>query len=298
MKTKLFFAAVSAMMLAACSNDDNYVAYEGPVEAQFTAGISSAKTRSSDDTYEVWKEDTTIGVITTKVANSGGELTLANTKMSKYVNVKYTLQETDNDGQSAKFDATENKIYFNDGTYIVDFAAYSPYYDGEADLTQIPIESTSSSVDYIFASATGKTYSNNTVNFAFEHVMSKLTINITQSNEIEGDISKVSLDKLKQSGTFNAKTGATTLTTGDAATLEYTSDFAAQSFYLIPQTAGDIALSIKIGEETYSTTIKPALAKGMEYTYNITAKKYGLELTGCTIKAYGNGGTSNQEALL
>jgi hypothetical protein len=219
--------------------------------------------------------------------------------MSNYKNVKYTLTETTNDGKSAKFDATENKIYFNDGTYIVDFAAYSPYCSTEnADLTALPITTTSSDVDYIFASDSKKTYLSNTVNFAFEHVMSKLTINITKSDEIEGNISKVSLNKLKQSGTFNAKTGETTLSSTDATALEYTKDFSSQSFYLIPQTAGNITLDITIGTETYSTTITPALAKGMEYTYNITAKKYGLELTGCTIKAYTTQDAVNKDALL
>jgi hypothetical protein len=299
MKTRLFFAAASAMMLAACSNNDNYVAYEGPVEAQFTAGIGSAQTRAEGDSYDTWTEGQAIGVIVTKVANDDGDLDLSNTKMGGYKNVKYTATNLTNEGKSADFEADGTKIYFNDGTYKVDFAAYSPYCSTEdADLTALPVETTSSDVDYIFASAFKKTYKDNKVALEFKHVMSKLTINITKSDEITADISEVKLDKLIQKGTFNAKTGV--LTTTDAASvLSYKSDFSEQSFYLVPQTTdGNVKLSIIIGEETYSTEISPALAEGMEYTYNITAKKYGLELTGCTIKAYGKADAVSKEALL
>jgi hypothetical protein len=296
MNKNLFLAAMSAMIFAACSSDDNYVAYEGPVEAQITAGIGGATTRTEED-YDKWTLGTEIGVITTKVTGSSGEIDVANSKMKDYTNVKYTVSKLAESDTKAEF-TSDNKIYFNDGTYTVNFAAYSPYHTGYEALTAIPISGTTSAVDYIHATASGKTYSNNTVNFAFEHVMSKLTINISQASDVEGTLTEVKLSKLVQSGTFNAQTGATS-STAEAADLTYTSNLDASSFYLIPQTPGDVTVSAKIGDNTYSTTLSSLkLEKGNEYTFNIKAKKYGLELTGSTIKAYTTQEAVNKDALL
>jgi hypothetical protein len=298
MNKNLFLAAMSAMIFAACSSDDNYVAYEGPVEAQITAGIGGAKTRA-EASYDKWTSGTAIGVITTKVTGGTNpeEIAVAESKMKDYVNVKYTVSELSDDDTKAKF-TSDNKIYFNDGTYTVDFAAYSPYYTGTEALTAIPISGTTSAVDYIHATVSGKTYSNSTVNFAFEHVMSKLTINIDKASDVVGELTEVKLSKLVQSGTFNAQTGETS-STESAADLTYTSNLSASSFYLIPQSAGDVTVSAKIGDNTYSTTLTSlTLAKGNEYTFNITAKNYGLELTGSTIKAYTTQEAVDKDALL
>jgi hypothetical protein len=281
MKTKLFFAAVSAMMLAACSNDDNYVAYEGPVEAQFTAGISSAKTRS--DSYDKWTENQEIGVIVTKVGDSED---ISNTNMSAYTNVKYKASTLSNDQTSAAFTASsdDDKIYFK-GSYSVNFAAYSPY-STATDLTKIPISGTDANYDYIYASATGATYSNKEVKFAFSHVMSKLTIKVDKSDEVTADITKVEIGKLYTSGTFNAKAG-TTATSGTATSLNYSTDLtSAHSYYLVPQTLSSVTVTVTAGN-TYTYTISSlAMKAGNEYTYNLTAKNNELVLTGSTITAY------------
>lgn len=73
MKVKFFMIATVATMLAACSNDENEI-NNGPVEARVTAGLGAVtRAVNTDDT---WTKNDEIGVMVTKVEQSGGSGTV------------------------------------------------------------------------------------------------------------------------------------------------------------------------------------------------------------------------------
>lgn len=108
MKTKYLMIATVAMLLTACSNDENEV-NDGPVAAQVNAEIyNMATSRAYDDD---WEKTDAIGISVASVANQGA---------TAGTNVKYT-RKSDNRG----FEAS-SPIYFQDKEEVT-FRAYYPF---------------------------------------------------------------------------------------------------------------------------------------------------------------------------
>lgn len=308
MKKYILFAA-TALALAACSNDEENLT-DGPVEARILAGVNTPETRAINN---LWEADE-IGVMVTKAESSDmAEL---------YKNVKYAT--TASNAASANFTAAAGDgIFFQDASETVTFAAYAPYQTSAANVLPDTDGVISSSTeaqdtrdkqkafDYIYASGATASRSNPTVEFkegnAFAHKMTRLILIVktsTQHGFTAGQVTngKYSLSGLRHEGTFDVKRGTVaanetaetkddwSLSTNSLTTGGETEQVTFTSI-LYPQTPGStLTFKAVIDGQTYtnSADIRPALAAGKSYTYTITVKKTGLEVSGCTIEAWGD----------
>ena len=320
---RYFLLAAAALALTACSNDDeNLNVNNDPVEARITAGVSGPATRAIDN---VWEADE-IGVMVQSVTGTTAGITSVMADM--YKNVKYTTSATTD--AAANFSPDGTGIFFQDAKETVTFSAYGPYQTSTAanvlpGMNGVVSGSTAAqsdrdaqkAIDYIFATGATASRTSPTVEFngdnAFKHKMARLVIVVKPGDNVmmddfAKDGTNFVLNGLKHNGTFN-------VTTGEAAATGEVSDWSltgksllataadAYTFTSIvyPQTLGS-ALTFKatIDGQDYinNSDINPALAAGMSYTYTITVNKTGLTVSGCTIAAWGNGGSGSGNATM
>lgn len=282
---------------------------DGPVEARITAGLMPA-TRAVGTN---WNADR-IGVRVTGV--SGTTEGTTSLMQTLYKNVLYSTSSTE---ETATFTATTGEgIFFQDANETVTFAAYAPYQESTADtlpgtnadgVIDVNTEEDDNngdnqeSIDFLFASGATASRSNPTVEFsganAFEHKMAQLNI-VFQTSTNDGFTADqvfeagFNLGGLVHEGTFDVTTGTAAATGTAVSSWDITdckhSDATATRTYsliLLPQDCSGSALnvSVTIDEQTYSnsTSIAPNLEAGNSYTYTITVKKTGLQVSGCTI---------------
>lgn len=296
MKKYIIFAA-AALSMAACTNEVEENLDDSPVAARITAGVSTRVENNK------WEANDAIGVMVT-----GGNTDMENL----YKNVRYY---TSNSGTSeAVFEAGDVDIYFQ-STDQITFAAYGPFVDSN-DKGTLPgtnkdgvIKSDANGTgdqntpdkqkvfDYIYAEKTASR-SNPKVNFNFNHVMTRLIINVTTSAADGFAATDVTsgeyyLSGLKHDGKFDVTTG-TAEADGDVVnnwllndnTIKADSnDKMTFTAILYPQTLNSaLGFEAKINGQTYKIGISPALEAGYSYTYNITVKKTGLTVDKCTIQ--------------
>lgn len=315
---KYILFAATALTLAACSNDDESLT-NGPVEARISAGVNTPETRAIDDQ---WEQDA-IGVMVTSASSDMADL---------YKNVKYTT--TANTNAAANFTATTGQgIFFQDSEEEVTFAAYGPYVETASTAT-LPGEdgvisgSTADqstrdkqkAFDYIFASGATASRGKPTVEFketnAFAHKMTRLVIIVKTSTEDGFTADQVtsgtySLGGLKHGGRFDVTTGTATADTEGETTSDWsltdkslkTEETGQVTFtsILYPQTPGSaLAFSAVIDGQTYVNRkdITPGLKAGTSYTYTITVKKTGLEVSGCTVTGWTGGSEYTGDATM
>lgn len=165
-------------------------------------------------------------------------------------------------------------------------------------------------------------------NCQFQHKMAQLKLVIVGSTQdgftadeakaVCGDASAYTLGGLKHDGTFTlavsndgTATGTAKVSDGAQAVTDWNITGCAKTdnesqytrtytLILLPQDCSGSALTFgaTIGGQKYTnnTSITPNLEAGNTYTYTITVKKKGLEVSGCTIKEWGNGGTGSGNA--
>ena len=265
--TKYLFLAATALSLAACSSDDeNMGANDGPVAAQITAGLNVPATRAENQT---WGTDDAIGVTVTDAPASDME--------TEYRNVEYTIN-TGGNTQSGTFTSATG-IYFQDENETVTFSAYFPYQSGLAengiishdDISTMQTDAaTQETIDYLYDDNVTATQTNPSVNFTFEHKMTKLilivaTADATASPVSAWDITDNRCDVKSDDGTRT------------------------YIMYLYPQTltSSGLSFSATYDGQTYTTqagAINPELVAGNSYEYTITVNKTGLIVSGCTIE--------------
>ncbi|WP_106830110.1 fimbrillin family protein [Parabacteroides pacaensis] len=337
MKAKYLLIATAATLLAACSNDEN-VTDNGPVEARVTAGFGAmSRAVNTDDT---WARNDEIGVMVTKVEQSGGSGTTSG-MVDRYKNVKYI---TEQGGGTATFKAAEagQGIFFQDATETVTFAAYYPY-QTSTDASTLPgaitvntkdnnTDAKQAKIDFLFATGATASKSSPAVEFKdnsatpgatncqFLHKMAQLKLVIVgstadgfteeEAKAVCAGASTYKLGGLKHEGAFTLEVSSGTATGTAASTGTADGDWnitgcmkkdeesaykRTYTLVLLPQDCSSSALTFQatIGGQTYKNTtdITPNLKAGNTYTYTITAKKKGLEVSGCTIKAW----TSNDD---
>lgn len=321
MKVKYLVIATAATLLAACSNDENEV-NNGPVEARITAGIDGPKTRAID---QVWQAGNTIGVMVTSDPSS--------TMADLYKNVKYNVS---NLGTTGTFTAeTGQGIFFQDADETVTFVAYSPY-QSSADASTLPgtdgtvtgvntqvqpTQAIQETFDYLFASGATASKDQPQVEFKdshqFKHKMARLILVLQTSTDYGFTADQVEsgtykLGGLIHNGTFNVTNGEARAAT-EAAVSDWDitgnyhvddspADTRTYTMILYPQTlSGALTFSATIEGQTYTnnTDIHPAsLAAGTSYTYTITMKKTGLEVSGCTIGKWNQGTGGSGDAKM
>ena len=317
MKKALLYS-LAAVALVSCSSDDQGESGSALQEARITAGVTGVATRAVGAT---WETDH-IGIIVTSAPNSTMEET--------YTNVEY--QTSASTATSADFTAVGQKIFFQDATETVTFAAYAPYNSSITAANRIITASTEhqqsttnaasrteqQKIDFIHASeATASNSSpevsfNSTTGHPFTHKMTRLVLVMkTDANSgfSANDVTSgtYTLEGITHDGTFNVLTGVAQATDpgssaawslNDNTLKEVATDNSSITFtsILFPQTVSSLTLNATIGGQTYKATLTPALASGMSYTYTVTMKKQGLTVSGCTIEDWGSGnGTSGEE---
>ena len=323
--TKFFMLAALALSATACSNDNDTTTY-GPREAVITAGINTPVTRANGDT---WEADN-IGVMVTAATTSN--------MPTLYKNVQYTTTSTSSDaatftastGAGIFFqDATETVTFAAYGPYQTsDNAATLPGSNGvisDISTTDQSTREKQKDFDFIYASGATATNSSYTVQFqgnnAFSHKMSRLIIEFKadptagfNTTDVSAEGSTYSITGLIHEGTFNVTTGLAQATVpGSSAagspdwslntnSLRTPNETTTATFtsILYPQDHTSSSLTVKatIAGQTYEATIKPNLESGKSYTYTITAKKQGLEVTGCTVTDWTNGGSDSADATI
>lgn len=284
MKKTLLTSAVALALLGGCNND-----YDGQDIAGsklvVSASIDQVNTRVSDTGIE-WTIDDAIGV--------------SDNLSNPNLNIKYVA------GSTAGSFASTTGIYIL-GNDEVTYTAYYPYAGNEgvsADVQNFKITDAEgkyvghAAIDFMYAKGTASR-SNPNVNFRFKHMMSKLSLDITDSGaaatKAETPIS-YTLKNVIVDGTFNTETGEVKSgSTKGNVTVDATLG-AASSIILPPvATSADgeaevIELLIKVGDKAYSGSLNPALSGSQEYQYSIdlsqTTEGTALKIDSPTIEGW------------
>lgn len=303
--TKYFIIAAAALALGSCSSDDESAnGGNKPVALQVTAGISTRATGSA------WEDGDAIGISTT----STGKTQYANMKYVTTDGSEKSLGDFDHDG------GTASGIFMQDADEVT-FAAYYPFSGNEnTDAGVISNINTSDQTnqkafDFLFASGAKASKEQPVLKFtgehAFKHAMTRLVINIQTSADHGFEAEDVAngnytLSGMRHGGTFNTATGEAKVNTEDAVannwmlttTANTENTLLTSSMILYPQTADKLTFKATIDSNTYSCEITPALEAGTSYTYTITVKKTGLQVTGCTIADWTTGTGGNGDATM
>ncbi len=303
MKTLRFlYIAATALLFAACANEEEGIGNSGPVAATVKADIANnIKTRGPYD-YNEFDRGTSIGVYVTSVGNTKG------------TNVQYKYN---GDGEFL----SEDPIYIRDNKEQT-FSAYFPYIDdpdnnkfdkdGWFDWTidyEIP-SLTLLANDFLFASGATASKASPTINFTdlnngdeyspekdhrFKHKMSMISFTVKAGKDIGDPYSNcllgITLDKIMTQGKINVRTGETQATgtstkTNLAITGVLCDDVVCQSILFpqqIEQNKLTISCRVKYGDNTYNNyTTTISLPNGFEggkkYTYTITVKNNSIAI--------------------
>lgn len=280
MKKNLFIAAMSLLVLAGCSNDD-----------EINNLVANNKNAITFDTY--------VG----KVTKAGETALPSNTSFGVFAyNTKDATWETSASTATPNF-MFNQKVDFDGTTYTyspmkywptadkISFIAYHPYNENGVNTTykntstglpQIDFTAESAKVDFL-VSGVANDLNQKTVALKFQHALSK--IQFTGKDVVSGvtttTITKVTITGVKKTATYDCATGTWTTPTGD-----FSDNSSTNEYLFIPQSADGIKASI----EYTCTTKDDALANPVVITG--TAKDIDLSKEGAitwaanTIYAY------------
>jgi hypothetical protein len=304
MKKQIIISALAGLALAACTNDDNFADFTGPVELNFSGEVSTVQTRA---TAEEWTSvHSTIGVTATQ--SSAG---------TSYQNKKYSTTDiTDGSAPTeVAFKADEaDKFYFGSPKETATFAAYSPYVADEkvsSNLVTVSADDSYNVTDYLFATTSSLNYSTaSSAKLTFQHKMAQIKVVVKLSDEVSNPVTtddnmgsttttygttltQVELSNLITDGTFNITTGETALTSGATAktitkSIDGSSTIEAElgEYIILPTDKKNLVVTLTTTDvsssatTTYQATLDDELKAGNSYTFTVTAKKSGLSVEG------------------
>ena len=264
MKRYILLAA-TALILAACTNDEMTTATDGKVALKVNASIGTVDTRAVGTQ---WTTGDQIGLSTEEGTGT------------YYKNVCYEW-----DGSS--FTTSPNNAIFFETSETVTFHAYYPY-KGSADYTGVSTAADNQTtanqpkIDFLYASGATASKDKPTVNFtgdhAFTHRMSHYT-----------------LGGLKLQGTFFPQTGNATADDVTAAPLTVnltevqptSGSYIAPSLILFPQEVTSIPITVTVDGQDYTATLSVKdgkLQSGNNYTWEITVSKTDMSVGKAEIK--------------
>lgn len=296
MKQKLILAALLAVSLAACTNDnDPTVPGDREVAARVVADIDNIATRASGT---AWTPDDCIGISTVPGPKT------------QYTNIPYKW-----DGEN--FNADGTAIYFQ-SPETVTFRAYYPYNANGGTVeatTDAEAQKNLPAIDFLYASGATADKTDPTVRFtgeaSFRHCMSQITITLKEGDDMDfsnGKLESYTLNCLVLKGSFDTETGKAETTAGEQAsalTMEIEGDYSPAPVILFPQeTGGTIGLEVSVESETYKATLtipegKTGLEAGKHYIFPVTVKKTGLTVGTAEIKDWNTvTGSDDTEAVM
>ena len=286
--TKYFLVAATALTLGACSNDNEPMADGDPVAAKVYAGIGAVQSRAAGTE---WANGDQIGIYGIN-------------QFAEYRNIPYVTNDAGN-----SFTPVSDGIFFQT-TDDVRFHAYYPYTNDvsfERIYADTRYQDRQEKFDFMYTPKVTANRANPVIRFtgenAFRHCMSRLILNITSSVDDGFNVTDVFtgdyfISGLSHVGSLDIRGGATRIA-GDivqdwkiTAPSVDTDRTRTYSMILFPQDFGEgMEFKAVISGQSYTCTLPENLAAGYSYTYNITVKKTGIEVSDCTIKDWeaGNG---------
>ena len=295
MKKNMIFAAIAALALTACSNDDD-IKVGGDNAILLTSSLNVAETRAATDIQtSAFDAGENVDVYITE--NNGG-----NNPTTYPQPIEYST--------AAGGARTVGTQYYNppSGTGVTIYALY-PATAATGELFTIK-EDQSTDANYKASDLMyGKPASNpvspsaNAVDIQFSHLLSKVTINLIAGVNVTSlDGAKVELLGVKPSTTLTADINGYSITaaSGDATPITVmtaTETVTSGSAIIVPQTLPEMFLQVTLDGATLTGKLAsgaPVLTAGNAYTYDITVNMRGgaLEIEG-SITPWKDGGTNS-----
>ena len=290
--TKIYpVAALLALSLAACNNEEITTTPDARVALQVTGGI---QTRAYDATWEANDE---IGIF---------GFTQEDAPAQAYSNVRYVTT-----GGNGTFTPDGTTIYLPTDGSSLDFVAYYPHTtDLENGIYTVDVENQSdlSTIDLMAAGTQTADRSKNTVAFNFEHKLSKIVLTFKPGDgmalsELTG--MKVQLTNQQTLATFDVTQpdGEVVVCTNTPATLTLNTAADGSSSEGIVLPSSDFSgmtlhLELSDGSSFFNWDLNNSIADkfeaGKKYVYDITVNRTGLGVTS-TIEDWTPGNGENGE---
>lgn len=294
MKKNMIFAAIAALALTACSNDDE-IKVGGDNAILLTSSLNVAETRAATDIQtSAFDAGETVDVYITE--NNGG-----NNPTTYPQPIEYST------AAGGALTVGTQYYYPTSGNGVNIYALY-PATAATGELFTIK-EDQSTDANYKASDLMyGKPATNNpvspsanAVDIRFSHLLSKVTINlIAGANVTSLDGAKVELLGVKPSTTLTASKDGCSIgaASGDATPITVmtaTETVTSGSAIIVPQTLPEMFLQVTLDGATLTGKLDsgaPVLTAGNAYTYNITVNMRGgaLEIEG-SITPWTDGGT-------
>ena len=277
MKTRNLFWLSAALLMAACTNEED-ISMASSSAIQFNAAISESRVIGN-----AWEKGDEVGIS----MNAGGSMTN---------NVLYTAKDA-----SGTFQTNGTALRFPDDQQSdVTFYAYYPYNETLADNKTLTFE-VDGKTDVLWASETVSVdkQASNTVQLGFSHALSKV---ILQAEDFPEDI-EVTLSEGYSQATLDITTGAVTGST--AAEEGYSVNLVKggdgnYSAIVLPCESAQKTLTIAsatVGKQWTYTISSATYAGGQQYAYKASYRDAaGVQFTENGIKGWG-GDTANPEDL-
>ena len=256
-----YLFVAGALALASCSHDE----YTGPDIAGskliVNGAVNGHSTRASNASWEPGDE---IGI-----SSDGG-----------HDNVHFSTSKGDGVFES------ETPTYIL-GAGETNFTSYYPHHEAASATT--PELSFTEPKDFMFATATASR-ENPVASFKFDHVMSKISLKISDSQAVAGTTGTIKLDGLAVSGKFHTLTGEVT---PDTKTGSITQDFTPNSTveFIVPPVSGsvgNVSVVINYNDKVYGGSLDlNSLESGTDYQFstelNAASEAGELSISSATI---------------
>ena len=295
MKKNMIFAAIAALALTACSNDDE-IKVGGDNAILLTSSLDVAETRAATNIQtSAFDADETVDVYITE--HNGG-----NNPTTYPQPIEYTT------GAGGALTVGTQYYYPTSGNGVNIYALY-PATAATGELFTIK-EDQSTDANYKASDLMyGKPATNpvspsaNAVDIQFSHLLSKVTINLKPGANVASlNGAEVKLLGVQPSTTLTASKDGCSIApaSGDATPITVmtaTETVTSGSAIIVPQTLPEMFLQVTLGGATLTGKLDsgaPELTAGNEYTYDITVNVRGgaLEIEG-SITPWDDGGTDS-----
>lgn len=281
MKAKLVALSMAAFTLtmAGCSNDENEGMDNWNGEIRLSSGVAVQQTRTAGSVPdEQIAGDQLIGIYVSK----------ADDETATYDGYSNVSAKADGSGNFTDYSTT---MYYPQSGKGVKIAAYHPYTAETEDEYDFTVEGDQSDAkkyyasDLLYSAETAFDRSKTAHSLTFEHQLCKITCALTAGDGVSSvDGAIVEVVNAEKVATFNRKTGdVTTAGTSDKSNVI----LGAYGAIIVPQTIAQDAKLLKVtlsqsagsGVFYYTKTDNDAFVGGSHYTYTITVKATGLEVT-------------------